>query len=135
MAYSMTLRTTIMFGGYGDANGSVYGDTWQWDGSGTWTQLAIPGPTPRDFHAMVYDSGRDVIVLFGGADGVSINGETWELVPCPADFNRSGSVGIQDIFDFLNAWFAGDASADFNHVNGLTEQDIFDFLSSWFAGC
>jgi hypothetical protein len=26
---------------------------------------------------------------------------------CPADFNNSGAVNIQDIFDFLTAWFAG----------------------------
>jgi subtilisin-like proprotein convertase family protein len=26
---------------------------------------------------------------------------------CPADFNTSGTLEIQDIFDFLNAWFAG----------------------------
>lgn len=27
--------------------------------------------------------------------------------PCPADFNRSGTVSVQDIFDFLAAYFAG----------------------------
>jgi hypothetical protein len=26
---------------------------------------------------------------------------------CPADFNNSGGLSPQDIFDFLNAWFAG----------------------------
>jgi hypothetical protein len=26
---------------------------------------------------------------------------------CPSDFNRSGTVTVQDIFDFLSAWFAG----------------------------
>ena len=26
---------------------------------------------------------------------------------CPADFNHSGVLGVQDIFDFLAAWFAG----------------------------
>jgi hypothetical protein len=25
--------------------------------------------------------------------------------------------------------------ADFNHAGGLTVQDIFDFLAAWFAGC
>lgn len=52
-----------------------------------------------------------------------------------ADYNRSGIITVQDIFDFLNSWFVGDPSADFNHVNGLEVQDIFDFLVSWFAGC
>jgi hypothetical protein len=26
---------------------------------------------------------------------------------CPANFNRNATLEIQDIFDFLNAWFAG----------------------------
>jgi low density lipoprotein receptor-related protein 5/6 len=54
---------------------------------------------------------------------------------CPANFNQTGGLSVQDIFDFLGAWFAGDPRADFNHVGGLSVQDIFDFLGAWFAGC
>jgi hypothetical protein len=75
-------------------------------------------------------------ILCGGGfhNGV---GESWmaDLHICRADFNRSGNLSTQDIFDFLNAWFAGSAAADFNGTSGLTEQDIFDFLNAWFSGC
>ena len=54
---------------------------------------------------------------------------------CLADFNCSGSVTIQDIFDFLTAWFAKLPSADFNNSGTVSVQDIFDFLTAWFAGC
>ena len=66
---------------------------------------------------------------------------------CAADFNGSGgSPTVQDIFDFLGAWFNGctgqsglpceGRSADFNNSGGSpTVQDIFDFLAAWFAGC
>jgi hypothetical protein len=54
---------------------------------------------------------------------------------CPADFNGTGLLTIQDIFDFLNAWLAADPRADFNGVDGLTTQDVFDFLSAWLTGC
>ncbi len=54
---------------------------------------------------------------------------------CPADFNGVGGLNVQDIFDYLAAWFAGAPAADFNHVGGLNVQDIFDFLAAWFAGC
>ena len=54
---------------------------------------------------------------------------------CLADFNNSGAVTVQDIFDFLNDWFAGFTSADFNNSGTVTVQDIFDFLNAWFAGC
>lgn len=50
----------------------------------------------------------------------------------PADWNCSGSVGVQDIFDYLSDWFAG--RADFNVDGATSVQDIFDFLTAWFAG-
>ncbi|HMN40774.1 MAG TPA: GC-type dockerin domain-anchored protein [Phycisphaerales bacterium] len=53
---------------------------------------------------------------------------------CRANFNQIDGISVQDIFDFLNAWFAGDPRADFNG-GGLGVQDIFDFLNAWFAGC
>jgi hypothetical protein len=54
---------------------------------------------------------------------------------CPADFNESGTISVQDIFDFLAAYFANDLHADFNGSGGLSVQDIFDFLAAYFAGC
>ena len=54
---------------------------------------------------------------------------------CRADFNGVGGANVQDIFDFLAAWFAADPRADFNGVGGIGVQDIFDFLAAWFAGC
>jgi hypothetical protein len=60
---------------------------------------------------------------------------TWTTRPaCAADFNCSGGLSTQDIFDFLNAWFANNPSADFNG-NGLDLSDIIDFISAWFTGC
>jgi hypothetical protein len=57
----------------------------------------------------------------------------WSL--CPVDFDDDGVVEVQDLFDYIEAWFAGDCRADFNNINGLTVQDIFDYISAWFAGC
>lgn len=62
----------------------------------------------------------------------------WVELPapiCPADFNDSGSVTVQDIFDFLAAYFGNDPAADFNGVGGVSVQDIFDYLAAYFAGC
>jgi probable HAF family extracellular repeat protein len=53
---------------------------------------------------------------------------------CSADFNTDGRLSVQDIFDFLSAWFAGSAASDFNGC-GLSVQDIFDYLDAWFVGC
>lgn len=53
-------------------------------------------------------------------------------IPCKCDINASGSLTVQDIFDYLNLWFANDPRADFNAVAGVTIQDVFDFLTCWF---
>lgn len=81
--------------------------------------------------------------LFQGLDGYrcvisnacgTISTELGGLTICRADFNCSNSVTVQDIFDFLNVWFAGLPTSDINGVGGVTVQDIFDYLSAWFAG-
>ncbi|MCC6320615.1 MAG: hypothetical protein IT438_04165 [Phycisphaerales bacterium] len=54
---------------------------------------------------------------------------------CRANFNQVGGVSVQDIFDFLSAYFSGDLAADFNGAGGVSVQDIFDFLSAYFAAC
>lgn len=54
---------------------------------------------------------------------------------CVPDFNNVGGLTVGDIFDFLNAWFAGDPQADFDAPPGLQVSDVFAFLAAWFAGC
>ncbi len=54
---------------------------------------------------------------------------------CFADFNASGSVTVQDLFDYLAAYFAADPRADFNISTTITVQDLFDYLAAYFAGC
>ncbi len=54
---------------------------------------------------------------------------------CPADINLSSSLTVQDIFDFLAAYFSNAPTADYNNSGTTTVQDIFDYLAAYFAGC
>ena len=87
---------------------------------------------------------RNVGVIYvtdaAGADSYDVMPSYWaqEFAPargCPADFDCSGTVTVQDIFDFLSAWFARDPRADFDGSGSITVQDIFDFLGAWFSKC
>ncbi|MBX3407799.1 MAG: hypothetical protein KF869_13655 [Phycisphaeraceae bacterium] len=48
------------------------------------------------------------------------------------DWNADGAVGIEDIFTFLNAWFANDPAAyNFGGTPGVPA--IFAYLTMWFT--
>lgn len=71
----------------------------------------------------------------GSALGSALYSFTIAAPPCPQNFNGADGLTVQDIFDFLSAWFAGQPAADFDNSGTLTVQDIFAFLGAWFAGC
>lgn len=56
-------------------------------------------------------------------------------ISCGADFNDDGIVTVQDIFEFLAAYFQNTPSADFNASGEITVQDVFDYLTAYFAAC
>ena len=77
MAYDSARQRIVLFGG--SEYQSIYGDTWEWDGS-SWTLVSSTGPSPRIFARMVYDEVRGKMVLFGGQthyEGTLLN-DTWE---------------------------------------------------------
>jgi len=64
-------------------NYNAFSDLWIWDGA-TASWQAAPAPpvaTARAWHGFVYDSDRNRVVLFGGANSSGHPQETWELDP------------------------------------------------------
>lgn len=61
-----------------------------------------------------------------------------QLYICTADVQCSDGVSADDIFSFLDSWFAqngntsGNFSADFNHDGTVSADDIFAYLDAWF---
>ncbi|MCC6322424.1 MAG: immunoglobulin domain-containing protein [Phycisphaerales bacterium] len=72
-------------------------------------------------------------VVTNGCGSVSSNAAVLTL--CIGDFNCSGTISVQDIFDFLATYFSNGANSDVNASGSITVQDIFDFLAAYFAGC
>lgn len=91
----------VMFGHLGTGY-YVFDPTWEWDGS-TWSEVRVFGPVTRRSHAMVYDSLRSSIVLFGGAAacaGIRLSDMWVYNVPLIGDFDRDGDVDLSDFLIF-----------------------------------
>jgi hypothetical protein len=69
----------VLFGGINDfLVGTIFGDTWTWDGS-TWTEHRLDvRPAKRDDMAMAYAPSLGKVVLFGGTEyGLKWYRDTW----------------------------------------------------------
>jgi hypothetical protein len=67
-----------LFGGQDNRSRTVFGDTWEWDGSDWLQRSPLLAPSPRWGHAMAHDSRRGRTVLFGGGDQSATVDDTWE---------------------------------------------------------
>ena len=103
MAYGSDRQKVVLFGGL-DPNGNDLADTWLWDGL-TWTQLTLTtNPSPRDGAAgqLVYDSGQQQIVLFGGYSSTAGKdlADTWTLgVATSVNVSINVPAGLQFTFN------------------------------------
>ncbi|MFN7021583.1 MAG: FG-GAP-like repeat-containing protein [Phycisphaerales bacterium] len=104
------------------------------NGAGVMTPL-INFPAPNNPSCAIpvdYDNDGDMdLVLTDEIADVLIVMEN----VCPGDFNGEGGLSVQDIFDFLTAYFAADPATDFNGSGSVTVQDVFDFLTGYFDPC
>ncbi|MFT3842141.1 MAG: kelch repeat-containing protein [Myxococcaceae bacterium] len=105
MAYDARRKKVVLFGGRDATAHASFDDTWEFDGT-TWTQLApAHSPPLRMMAAMTYDTTHGQVVLFGGADGISItfddtwtfDGSDWtQQVPAHTPRGRWGSTLAND---------------------------------------
>ncbi|MCD6452486.1 MAG: hypothetical protein J7L64_09035 [Acidobacteria bacterium] len=78
MTYDSDRGKIVLFGGRWDR--TTYQDTWEYDpNTNTWTRITTSTTPPaREAAAMVYDSVRKRVVLFGGQIRSTQYNDTWE---------------------------------------------------------
>ncbi|MBY0313582.1 MAG: hypothetical protein K2W85_16075 [Phycisphaerales bacterium] len=80
-------------------------------------------------------AGDNVGAVFN--TGTQCNPSGNRVMPCcHADFDKDGQTTVQDVFAYLNAWFASNpyAVVEGDGVQLPVVQDIFNYLNLWFAG-
>jgi hypothetical protein len=97
MAYDSGNQVTVLFGGYDEASGTTYGDTWLWNGTNWSPQSPAASPPARSKFAMSYDSTRLETVLFGGdlfSDTWTWSGTNWTEAAPPTSPPPRSAHGI-----------------------------------------
>lgn len=119
MEYHSARNTTVLFGGNDKPqgnDGSMFNDTWEWNGTSWSLAISSGSMTPRHSSGFAYDGARDAIVLAGGSvlgdQGIS---DTWEL------FSDCNSNSMPDTDDIING-----SSLDCN-TNGIPDECEADF--------
>lgn len=137
------LTLTPTTGGCCQPNGSCVVTTDTSCGTGVWLSGSTCNPNicPPPSGACCSSAGctvetqSDCNTIPGDWRGVGTNCDAPAQTCCFADFNRESGVTVQDIFDYLEAWFTLDPAANYDGAPGVTLQDLFTFLDYWFTGC
>ncbi len=111
MVFEKSTGKVLLFGGGRSTNGDTsglsmslsFGDTWEWDATtGAWSQQTVTaGPAGRYDASMVWDSTRNLAVLFGGMqkDDATVDGipkqDTWEWDPAAGTWNERTATGTK----------------------------------------
>lgn len=96
-----------------------------------------------------YVNGQTVFMQWQVDDAGAVGGQAYSTVAsvrffcgsmgcpssCRADFNTDAVLNTNDLFGFLNAWFASDARCDIDLSDTIDVTDVFSFLNLWFTGC
>ncbi len=92
MAWDATRKVFVLHGGR-NRRWDDLGETWEWSpGDAEWSRVvdaARPNPGKRRSHAMVWDSARERMLLFGGSNEGPLN-DTWAY-----DAKSTGWVPLQ----------------------------------------
>jgi hypothetical protein len=112
--YDPVRESMLVFGGR-TSNQGLSNEVWEMSlaGSPNWTLLETFGtkPSPRSGHVLLYDSRRERLLIFGGADSVTLN-DSWtlDLTAVPPAWAQSLPTGTppspraycQAVYDSLN---------------------------------
>ncbi len=96
----------------------------------TLTRIGTQRRIGIDRDADTWPDADELSVCANPADPTSFPGG-----PGCVDVNADLTITIQDLFDYLTAYFNGNAEGDFNRSGAITVQDLFDYISAFFNGC
>jgi len=105
IVYDPAREKVLLFSGHfvNDNSYINFSDFWVWDGS-SWREIIVEGekPNSRNIAHMVFDPASEIVLLFGGGDGIflgdmwSWDGAKWSQIVESGTPARSGFGGAYD---------------------------------------
>jgi hypothetical protein len=153
-AFDETRKVLVVFGGLSGVNLNPYlearQDLWEWNpATSTWTDRTPSGSKPiaRSGASMVFDSTRNVFLIFGGRSTTNFDlADTWEWDPTGGTFTDRTESGLAPggrsqhsmVFEKSSGkvlLFGGGLAGQFNDGNGvsLAFGDTWEWDSAKFA--
>jgi hypothetical protein len=89
----------------------------------------------------VFDPATEQTTFFANSSGLVLSARPMAILYNPADVDQTMIVDSDDLFAFLDLWFAQNGtagaglSADINHSFNVDADDLFAFLDKWFVPC
>jgi hypothetical protein len=128
MVYDAARGRIVLFGGLDLQNQDRLGDTWEWDGTAWIAKSPALSPSARAGHAMVYDSSRGRVVLFGGKDVSGRRNDLWEWdgstwTPVTTVVSPSARTGHAMAYDIARAHVVLFGGFDGSHQGDTWEWD------------
>jgi hypothetical protein len=79
LGYHPLTGNVIIYGGR-DANGTILGDVWHYDGTSFYQAIVGASPARRENAFMVYRSATQEMIMWGGSNGAQLR-DTWAYTP------------------------------------------------------
>jgi MYXO-CTERM domain-containing protein len=100
-AFDETRKVLVVFGGLSGTGGEAFQDLWEWNpATSSWTQRPLTGSKPigRSGAGMVFDSTRNVFLIFGGRSPTGYDlADTWEWDPTNGNFSDRTDSGLAPV--------------------------------------
>ncbi len=100
-------------------------------------RIVLAGDLNGDSRPDLIAINDETVMLAGGVMGssMSVHVNATGALPCPADLDNSGDVGVKDLLFLLGTWGPcpkkGDCPADFDNSGDVGVKDLLFLLGAW----
>jgi RHS repeat-associated protein len=122
VAYDPVAGGVVLFGGETNDPGTLFNDTWRWNGASWDHAVGVASPPGRELFGMAYDAASGQMVVVGGDGPLTLPTDTWEYdwsAPTLTEVSSATTVGTGESIQYTVT--VGNAAPSGSMTSSLTE--------------